>query len=167
MALAMTKMLNGMKRSTSFRALALILLMAAVVYSNSERTAQQEHEAEIAWNQSFESQYGSNLPDFYALGDGTFQARWLTQEEESSHDCTVSEHCVFLKVATNQECPTGGQIRFRVLDSKRKVLEVENSDSFLMRHGDMAIIELGSKNLTESGFIEPIDAFCADRLPAV
>lgn len=156
-----------MMKSTNLKALSIVFLVALLVGLRSEAIASEDLEGEAAWAESYSALYGDALPDFYVLGDGSFQANWLTDSEEALRPCVVFEHCVWLKVASNQTCPVSGIVRFNVIDGHEKILETRESDPFIVLPGEMAFIELGSKMLDESSFVEPVDAFCADLLPAV
>lgn len=156
-----------MKKSTNLKALSIVFVVALLIELRSEALASEDLEGEAAWTQSYSALYGNALPDFYVLGDGSFQANWLSGSEDALHPCVVFEHCVWLKVASNQTCPVSGIVRFNVVDGNERVLETQESDRFIVLPGEMAFIELGSKMLDESGLVEPIDAFCSDLLPSV
>lgn len=148
-------------------ALGLMVCLVPVSLQINQSIEESQYLTEDEWNESFELAYGSTLPDFYELGGEGFQARWLTDAEDSKVKCVFQDHCVYIKLATIAECEKGVIVEFAVLTEDEKVITQEKTPVFPMKAGEYVAIELGSRKLTEKGLIEPIDAYCSDVLPSV
>lgn len=154
-----------MKNLTRFISVIPIIASVFLLLTFTMRGQVLIEEAQV--EDSYIQSYGSSLQDFYSTGSDEFQARWLTKSEESEFDCVISVHCVYIKVATIADCESGAAVEFSVFDSKKNLITVEESEVFLIKRGEFATIELGSKKLTSKGFIQPNDIYCSDHLPNI
>ena len=124
---------------------------------------QEEYVSESEYE--FQRQYGAILDDFYYVGE-EFQARWLTESEDEGSPCVLTKHCLHIKIASVANCVKGAVLKYSVLDGQSNVLSLEESQVFLIKPSEIIQIELGSNLLTKKGFLEPLDAYCKDALPA-
>ena len=147
--------------------LGLMVCLVPVSIQINQSIEASQYLTEDEWNESFEFAYGTTLPDFYALGEEGFQARWLTDKEDAVAKCQFNKHCVFIKLATISGCEKGAVVRFSVHNSKEEVISEETTPVFVIKDGEYAVVELGSPKLTTQGFIQPLDAYCSDDLPSV
>lgn len=140
----------------------IVLIFLAAIYA----TQNYESVDDLEENDPFLLLFGKQIDDFYYIND-EFQGRWLTEAEDKSTSCREYKHCVFIAVASVANCEKGAVIEYSVLDNSEKVLGTEESSVFLARKGEVVKVELGSKLLTQKGFIEPLDAYCIDEYPSV
>jgi type II secretory pathway component PulL len=159
------KLQNSFSRTLLTLSTLVVLVPVTLFFQNLAKSEQYLTEDE--WNESFELAYGSILPDFYGLGEEGFQARWLSNKEQSAVHCNFAVHCVFIKLATIAECEKGVVVEFFVFDKDDKQIAQEQTPVFLIKSGQYVDVELDSIKLNEKGFIEPTDAHCSDLLPAI